>query len=325
MSGAKIFSTLVMRSGYHQVCLNSRDADKTAFICHRGQFCFLTMPFGLSNAGATFQRLMDLLMDRLTFEMCLVYSHDIICFSATPEQHLLRLRLILQRISEYGMKLKASKCVLLQTSVCFLGHMISSDRIGTDPEKIRLVQRLPVPSNLSELRGFLGLAGYYRRHIEGYSRIASVLTELTKKGQRFVWSDDCQRAFEALKLKLSSPPVLSLPNDRDTFVLDTDASDRSIGVVLSQIQDGRERVIAYAGRCLNRAKANYCVTRKELLAIVYFTRYFSHFLVGKPFQLFTDHFALTWLNKTRNPIGQNARWLEQLGEFTFEVQHRPGQ
>jgi hypothetical protein len=217
MSGAKIFSTLDMRSGYHQVCLNSSDADKITFVCHRGQFRFLTMPFGLSNAGATFQRLMDLLMDRLTFEMCLVYLDDIICFSATPEQHLLRLRLILQRISECGMKLKASKCVLLQTSVRFLGHVISSDGIGTDPEKTHLVQQWPVPSNISELRGFLGLAGYYRRHIEGYSRIASVLTELTKKGQRFVWSNGCQRAFEALKLKLSSPPVLAMPNDRDTF------------------------------------------------------------------------------------------------------------
>jgi hypothetical protein len=122
-----------------------------------------------------------------------------------------------------------------------------------------------------------------------------------------LWSDDCQRAFEALKVKLSSPPVLAMPNDRDTFVLDTDASDRSIGAVLSQMQDGRERVIAYAGRCLNRAEANYCVTRKELLAIGYFTRYFRHFLVGKPFQLRTNHSAVTWLNKTRNPIGQKAR------------------
>jgi hypothetical protein len=190
------------------------------------------MPFGLSNAGATFQRLLDLLMDRLAVEMCLVYLDDFIRFSATPEQHLLRIHLILQRISECGMKLKASKCVLLQTSVRFLGHVISSDGIGTDPEKTRLVQQWPVPSNLSELRGFLGLAGYYRRHIEGYSGIASVLTVLTEKGQRFMWSDDCQRAFEALKLKLSSPPVLAMPNDRDTFVLDTDASDRSIGAVL---------------------------------------------------------------------------------------------
>jgi transposase InsO family protein len=325
MSGAKFFSTLDMRSGYHQVELDVRDADKTAFICHRGQFRFRTMPFGLSNAGATFQRLMDILLSSLTFEMCLVYLDDCIIFSATPEQHLTRLRAVLQRITDCGMKLKASKCVLMQKSVHFLGHVISSEGIGTDPEKTRLVEQWPVPSNLSELRSFLGLTGYYRRHVEGYAKIASPLTELTKKGQRFVWSENCQRVFETLKLKLSSPPILAMPNDQGTFVLDTDASDKSIGAVLSQVQNDQERVIAYAGRCLNRAESNYCVTRKELLAIVYFTRYFRHYLVGKPFQLRTDHSALTWLNKTRDPIGQNARWLEQLGEFTFTIQHRPGQ
>ena len=191
-------------------------------------------------------------------------------------------------------------------------------------EKIRLVEHWPTPSDLGELRSFLGLTGYYRRYVEGYSKIVGPLTELTKKGQRFVWSEACQEAFQTLKAKLSSPPILAMPNDYDVFLLDTDASDRSIGAVLAQVQNGQERVIAYAGRCLNRAEANYCITRKELLAVVHFIRHFRHFLVGRPFVLRTDHSALTWLNKTRDPIGQNTRWLEQLGEFSFEIQHRPG-
>ena len=325
MNGAKFFSTFDMRSGYHQVCVDGNDMDKTAFICHRGQFRFRTMPFGLQNAGATFQRLMDLVLVGLTFEICLVYLDDIILFSSTPEQHLERLRTVLYRISKCGMKLKASKCVLMQKSVHFLGHVVSNEGIETDPEKIRLIVQWPKPSNLGELRSFLGLAGYYRRYVRDYSKIAAPLTELTKKSVRFSFDENCCRAFETLKTRLSTPPILAMPNDQDVYVLDTDASDRAIGAVLSQVQHGQEKVIAFAGRCLNRSETNYCVTRKELLAVVYFIRYFRHFLVGRPFKLRTDHSALTWLNKTRDPIGQNARWLEQLGEFDFEVQHRPGQ
>jgi predicted aspartyl protease/transposase InsO family protein len=324
MSGASWFSTFDMRSGYHQVCVDERDLDKTAFVCHRGLFRYRMMPFGLNNAGATFQRLMDLVLSGLTLEICLVYLDDIIVYSSTLEQHLERLRIVLDRVSRCGMKLKTSKCALMQKSVHFLGHVISGDGVATDPEKVRLVEQWPVPANLGELRSFLGLTGYYRRYVDGYSRIVSPLTELTQKGRQFIWSETCQRAFETLKQKLSSPPVLAMPNDQDTFVLDTDASDRSIGAVLTQLQDGHERVIAYAGRCLNRAESNYCITRKELLAVVNFVKHFRHFLIGKPFILRTDHAALTWLNKTRDPIGQNARWLEQLGEYTFEIQHRPG-
>lgn len=325
MAGACWFSTFDLRSGYHQVALNTDDRDKTAFICHRGQYRFRTMPFGLNGAGATFQRLMDLVLTGLNLETCLVYLDDIIVFSSTPEEHLQRLRQVLERIQSCGLKLKPSKCALLQRSVNFLGHVVSADGVATDPEKVRLVTQWPTPTNLGELRSFLGLSGYYRRYVRDYSKVASPLTDLMKKNQRFVWSDSCQTAFDTLKEQLASPPILSMPNDRDTFVLDTDASDRAIGAVLSQVQGGQERVIAYAGRCLSRAEANYCITRKELLSIVHFTRYFRHYLLGKRFLLRTDHSALTWLHRTRDPIGQNARWLEQLGEFDLDVQHRPGQ
>ena len=324
LAGSAWFSTFDLRSGFHQVCLSPDDADKTAFITRRGMFRFRTMPFGLCNAVATFQRLMDLVLQGLNLDICLVYLDDIVLFSVTPEQHLERLEVILQRLKEANLKLKPSKCILMQREVVFLGHVISEQGISTDPEKVKLIEQWPVPTNLKQVRGFLGLTGYYRRFVQAYSVIAAPLNDLLKKDKTFCWTSECQRAFEQLKEALSSPPVLALPSDDGTFVLDTDASESSIGAVLSQIQDGHERVIAYAGRTLNRNEVNYCVTRKELLAIVHFTRQFKQYLLGRQFVIRTDHAALTWLQKTSEPIGQNARWLEQLGEYDFIVKHRNG-
>jgi len=324
LAGSAWFSTFDLRSGFHQVCLAPEDADKTAFITRRGMFRFRTMPFGLCNAVATFQRLMDLVLRGLNLDICLVYLDDIILFSVTQEQHIERLEMILRRLKEANLKLKPSKCTLMQREVTFLGHVISHQGIATDPEKIKLIEEWPVPTNLKQLRGFLGLTGYYRRFVNGYSVITTPLNYLLKKDQPYQWTHECQEAFEQLKRALSTPPILALPNDEGTFVLDTDAAESSIGAVLSQIQDGHERVIAYAGRTLNKNEINYCVTRKELLAVVHFTRHFRQYLLGRQFVTRTDHAALSWLRKTPEPIGQNARWLEQLGEYDFLVKHRSG-
>jgi len=187
------------------------------------------MPFGLCNAGATFQRLMDLLMAGLTFDVCLVYLDDIIVFSATLDEHLTRLEAILQRIVRSGLKLRPDKCNLLQTAVHFLGHVISANGIATDPAKVRLVAEWPTPTSLKQLRGFLGLSGYYRKFVRGYAQVAAPLTAMLRKNQPFLWSDECQAAFDTLKRALISPPVLTMPDDHGTFILDTDASDFSIG------------------------------------------------------------------------------------------------
>ena len=324
MSGTCWFSTFDMRSSYHQVAMSSDDADKTAFITRRGMFRFRTMPFGLCNAGATFQRLMDLLLNGLNLEACLVYLDDIIIFSTTLEQHLDRLAQVLDRLQRANLKLKPSKCALMQTEVTFLGHKVSVAGIATDPEKIRLIADWPTPQNLKQLRGFLGLTSYYRRFIESYSNIAAPLNAMTRKGQSFIWTEESQTAFQKLKDAMSSPPVLAMPDNDGQMILDTDASDVAIGAVLSQVQGGLERVIAFAGRTLARNESNYCVTRKELLSVVYFTKHFRQYLLGRKFIIRTDHAALAWLKRTPEPIGQNARWLELLGEFDFEIQHRSG-
>ena len=324
MSSATLFSTFDLRSSYHQVEVAPHDRDKTTFICPRGMYRYRTMPFGLCNAGATFQRLMDVVMSGLHLDVCLVYLDDIVVFSKTIEEHLERLVRVLGRLRSAGLKLKPEKCRLIQKSVSFLGHVVSDKGIATDPEKTRLVSKWPVPASIKEVRSFLGLTGYYRRFVKNYATIAAPLHFLTKKDQPFVWTEETQKAFEALKEALTSPPILAMPNDTGEFVLDTDACDRTIGAVLSQTQDGVEKVIAYAGRSLDKREVNYCTTRKELLAIVYSLKYFKQYLMGRRFKIRTDHAPLTWLRRTPDPVGQQARWLEIMEEYDFVVEHRPG-
>jgi transposase InsO family protein len=324
MASARWFSTFDLRSSYHQVQLEAEDMDKTAFICPRGMYRFRTMPFGLCNAGATFQRLMDIVLTGLNLTVCLSYLDDIVIFSTTVEQHLERLAIILQRLRESGLKLKPEKCCLLRKSVAFLGHVISENGIGTDPAKTQAVSDWPIPQCVKDIRSFLGLASYYRRFIQNFARIAAPLHAITRKNQRFEWSPEARVAFDTLKMVLTSAPILAMPTDDDDFVLDTYASDFAIGAVLSQKQDGVERVIAYASRSLDRREQNYCVTRKELLAVVHFLKFFKQYLLGRRFVVRTDHAALTWLKRTPEPIGQQARWLEQMEEYTFLIEHRPG-
>jgi len=324
MSSATLFSTFDLRSSYHQVVVAPQDRDKTAFICPRGMYRYRTMPFGLCNAGATFQRLMDVVMSGLHLDVCLVYLDDIILFSKTVDEHLERLVTVLGRLRSAGLKLKPEKCSLMQRSVSFLGHIVSGEGIATDPEKTKAVAEWPEPTSVKEVRSFLGLAGYYRRFVKNFAKIAAPLHALTKKNQSFVWTEETQTAFETLRNALTSSPILAMPNDSDMFILDSDACDHTIGAVLSQVQNGVERVIAYVSRTLDKREINYCITRKELLAIVYSLKYFKQYLMGRHFKIRTDHAPLTWLRHTPDPVGQQARWLEIMEEYSFEVEHRPG-
>jgi len=324
MASATLFSSFDLRSSYHQCPVAPEDRDKTAFICPRGMYRYRTMPFGLCNAPSTFQRLIDVALSGLHLEVCLAYLDDIIIFSKTVEDHLERLVRVLGRLRAAKLKLKPSKCSLMQRSISFLGHVVMAGGIATDPAKIKTVSEWPVPTSVKEVRSFLGLTGYYRRFVKGYATIAAPLHQLTKKDSTFVWTPETQTAFETLRDALTTPPVLAMPTDEGEFILDTDASDKSIGSVLSQVQEGEEKVIAYAGRVLDKREANYCVTRKELLAVVYSLKHFRQYLLGRHFKVRTDHAPLTWLRRTPEPIGQQARWLEIMENYDFEVSHRPG-
>jgi len=194
MASARWFSTFDLRSAYHRVLINPADSDKTAFICHRGMYKFRRMPFGLCNAGATFQRLMDTVMSGLHFQVCLIYLDDIIVFTGTTEQHLERIVIVLDRLQAAGLKLKPEKCMLFQKSVSFLGHVISEKGISTDPEKVKAVKDWPVPTSIRDVRAFVGLASYYRRFIADFASIVRPLHAMTGKGKKFCWTPEAVKS-----------------------------------------------------------------------------------------------------------------------------------
>ncbi|KAL6458845.1 hypothetical protein MHYP_G00323170 [Metynnis hypsauchen] len=243
-----------------------------------------------------------------------MYLDDIIVLGKDVSEMLQRLSQVFNRLLQANLKLKPSKCCLFRRQVAYLGHIVSAQGIATDPEKVQKVQQWPEPTCVSEVRQFVGLAAYYRRFVPDFATIAKPLHELTKKNARFRWTPECQDAFETLKSSLTTTPVLGYPCDSGDLILDTDASNFGIGAVLSQMQDGAERVLAYGSRRLSSTEQNYCTTRRELLAVVEFSRHFRQYLLGRPFIVRSDHSSLRWLVKMKEPEGQLARWLEKLAE-----------
>ena len=325
LSGAQWFSTLDLLSGYWQVEVDETDREKTAFCTTEGLFQFKVMPFGLSNAPATFQRLMDLTLAGLQWSQCLVYMDDVIVLGRTFQEHLDNLRSVFCRLREAGLKLKPCKCVFFRKSVKYLGHVVSRDGVSADPDKTKKVATWPIPNSIKEVQKFLGFASYYRRFIQDFAKIAKPLHRLTEGSTPFKWTAECHTAFLDLRQRLVSAPVLAHPDFNRQFILDTDASDTGLGAVLSQVDDqGREHVVAYGSRVLSKPERQYCVTRRELLAVVTFTHHLRPYLLGRRFLLRTDHGALLWLQNFREPEGQLARWLERLQELDFEAIHRKG-
>ena len=325
LQGARYYSTLDLVSGFWQVEVAPEDRDKTAFcVGGGGLYRFLTMPFGLCNAPGTFQRLMEQTLRGLQWEIAVLYIDDIIVFSETVETHLERLGAVLDRLRLTGLKLKPAKCQLLRTKVEFLGHIVSQDGVEVEPGKIQRILDWPEPRDLTELRSFVGLCAYYRRFVPNFSTVCKPLFDLTKKGVPFQFGRAQKHAFQTMKRLLTSAPILGYPREEGQFILDCDASNIGIGAVLSQVQDGEEVVLYYASKTLNKAERNYCVTRRELLAIVTFVKQFHHYLYGAKFLVRTDHAALYWLLRKKDPEGQMARWIVFLQGYNLEVQHRPG-
>lgn len=243
--GKKWFSTLDMKSGYWQVDVRPEDREKTAFTAGDGLWQFTVMPFGLCNAPATYERLMETVLRGLIGKVCLVYLDDVIVFGNTPEEHLENLERVFQQLENAGLKLAPKKCFLFKREVRYLGHTVSWKGVATDPEKLAIVRKWPVPKDKHEMKSFLGLCSYYRRFIKNYAQIAKPLTQLTENGKDFHWDENCQQAFEELRKKLCSSPILAFPDPEKEFIVDTDASDVAIGGVLSQNIGGEERAIAY--------------------------------------------------------------------------------
>ena len=326
LSGSKWYTTLDLVSGYWQIGLAEKDRPKTAFAIQGSSLWqYTVMPFGACNAPATFERLMERVLSGLTWNICLVYLDDIIVTGKTFHEHLANLNQIFDRLTEANLKLSPRKCNLLQKEVCFLGHNVNEHGISTDQRKISAVENWPLPQNVKQIRSFLGLCSYYRRFVHNFSTIAKPLHKLTEKGANFVWTDECQYAFETLKRSLVNAPILAYPSPTSgQFILDADASNVALGAVLSQIQNGEEKVIAYYSRCFSKPERHYCVTRRELLAVIDSIKNFHHYLYGAHFMVRSDHGALRWLMNFKKPEGQIARWIEILATYDYEIQHRAG-
>ena len=325
LAGAKYFTTLDLTSGYWQVPMETTSQEKTAFVTHCGLYEFTRMPFGLVNAPATFQRLMELALAGLVRKKCHIYLDDVLVFGRTLEEHTENLSSVLLRIRKAGLKLKPKKCKFAQLSVQYLGHVVSVAGVQTDPEKVTAVREYPVPSDLKRLRSFLGLASYYRRFVPNFSRVAGCLHALTKKDVPYDWTTQCQKAFEQLKELLTTAPILCYPNFQRPFALETDASGHGLGAVLAQEQeDGLVRPIAYASRSLQAHERNYGVTELEGLGVVWAVRHFRTYLYGHRCIVYTDHEALKSLLNTPQPSGKLARWGLALQEMDLEIVHRSG-
>ena len=324
LQGSKYFSTLDLRSGYWQLSVEPKDREKTAFVTPDGLWEFLRLPFGVTGGPTTFQRAIEIVLSGLTYDTCLCYFDDIIIPSRSIDEQCDRLTRVLSRFRAHNLRVKASKCKFASDQVLFLGHIVSSQGVHTDPAKIQAVSLIPEPLNVEHVRSFLGLAGYYRRFIPNFATIAAPLVALTKKATKFTWQDSQRHAFQTLKASLCNAPILAYPQLDQPFIVQTDASDLGLGAVLTQRdKSGNERVISYASRALSEREKAFSATEKEALAVVFALEQFRVYLLGVHFLLVTDHSALQWLHSIE-PKGRIARWVMQLQEYSFTVRHKPG-
>ena len=339
LNGAKYFSTIDLAQGYHQVAVDEKDIHKTAFrVGSGGLYEFLRMPFGLCNSPATFQRLMEVCLHEENFDILVLYLDDILVFSQNIDDHMDRLDIIFSKLKSHGLKIKPSKCHFFRKQVCYLGHIVSEQGVSTDPAKTEVISLWPKPTTERQLRSFLGIAGYYRRFVKGFAKIAAPLhallskpkkTKTNMKTEQFVslWNDDCDRAFQDLKTKLTSAPVLGYPDFSKEFVLEVDASLHGLGAVLSQERGKKNVVIAYASRTLRPTEKNmdnYSSMKLELLALKWsVTEKFRDYLIGSKFVVYTDNNPLSYL-QTAKLGATEMRWASQLAQFDFSIRYRSG-
>ena len=332
LSQAQYFCTLDLIQGYHQVELSESAKPKTAFVTPRispSHWEFNYMPFGVTGGPGTFQRLMDKILKGLEYKIALAYLDDIIAFGETIEECIDRLAIVFGRLKAAGLKLKPKKCFLFKREILYLGHVVSYKGVSCDPEKVEAVARWTPPRTVRQVRTFVGTVGYYKRFIKDYAEICRPLYHLTKPSVKFEWSSECEEAFQTLKDRLLSAPIMSYPREEGQYVLDTDASGFAIGAVLSQIQTDRdgethERVISYGSRVLKPQETRYCARRRELLAIVDFVKHFRAYLYGRSVLIRTDHASLKYIRTLKDVNDQFARWIERLEECDYTIEVRKG-
>ncbi|GJX79718.1 putative reverse transcriptase domain-containing protein [Tanacetum coccineum] len=313
-------SKIDLRSGYHQLKVREEDISKTAFRTRYGHYEFQVMPFGLTNAPAVFMDLMNRVCKPYLDKFVIVFIDDILIYSKNKQEHEEHLKIILELLKKEELYAKFSKCEFWIPKVQFLGHVIDNKGIHVDPAKIESVKDWASPKTPTEIRQFLGLAGYYRRFIEGFSKIAKPMTKLTQKKVKFEWGDKQEAAFQLLKQKLCSAPILALPEGSEDFIAYCDASKKGLGAVLMQ----REKVISYASRQLKIHEKNYTTHDLELGAVVFALKIWRHYLYGTKCTVFTDHKSLQHILDQKELNMRQRRWLELLSDYDCDIRYHPG-
>lgn len=319
-------SSLDLKDAFWQIELDQESRDKTAFtVPGRPLYQFARMPFGLCNAPQTMCRLMDKVIPTELREFVFVYMDDLLVVSKCFETHLTRLKAVAKRLRDANLTINVRKSHFCMREIRYLGHIVGNGCIKPDPGKVDAITNLPAPRTIRQVRSFLGMSGWYQRYIAGYAGIAAPITDLLGKHPRFVWTEAAQVAFEELKDRLTSAPLLSHPDFSKPFVIQCDASKTGVGGVLYQLDDdGNEHPIAFMSRKLNSAQRNYSVTEQECLAAILSLKKFRGYVEGMTFKIVTDHASLKWLMTQKDLSGRLARWSIKLQGFDFTIEHRRG-
>jgi transposase InsO family protein len=322
---ARYLTSLDIKSAYWQIPLDPLSKEKTAFtVPGRGLFHFNVMPFGLHNAPATWQRFIDNVLGPELEVHVFVYLDDIVIVTAEFEKHLEVLDAVLRRLNEAKVTLNLAKCNFCRPQLKYLGYVVDSQGLRVDPEKVESVLKIPAPKNSKEVRQFVGTASWYRRFIPDFSTRLYPLTKMLKKGKRFIWTEEAQKAFEDIRSCLIKSPILTCPNFDKPFTISCDASGVGLGAILSQESEKGEAVVAYASRTLTRSEQKYSATERECLAVIWAIEKFRPYIEGTRFTVVTDHYSLLWLLKLKDPQGRLARWTLRLQPYDFNLVHRKG-
>jgi hypothetical protein len=326
LQGAKYFSKIDLRSGYHQIRIAPEDVPKTAFRTRYGHFEFLVLPFGLTNAPATFMHLMHETFRSFLDEFALVFLDDILIYSKTLEDHERHVQQVLEMLRKEKLYAKESKCEFFKTEVEFLGHIVGRDGVKMMEDKVKAIAEWPVPTKVADVRSFLGTAGYYRRFIKDFSQLSSPLSDLTKDTVKWLWGKEQQESFTMLKQALQTAPVLILPDPNLPFLVQTDSSGFAVGSVLQQDQGKGLQPIAFLSKKMLSAETRYPVHEQELLSIIIALKTWRHYLSGVKFRIkvMSDHKSLQHLKTQPQLSSRQARWLDLIAQYDFDIEYIEG-
>lgn len=321
---AKYFSTLDLKSGFHQIPLSKESRKYTAFSSNSGHYEFNCLPFGLNISPNSFQRMMTIALSGLPPEIAFLYIDDIIVIGCSVNHHISNLREVFHRLRQYNLKLNPTKCNFFKADVTYLGHHISANGIQPDKSKDEVIKNYPIPKDADETRRFVAFCNYYRRFIPNFAHITSPLNKLLRKNVPFEWTENCQIAFDLLKRFLISPRILKFPDFKKEFILTTDASKLACGAVLAQLHDEVELPISFASKAFNKGESNKSTIEQELTAIHWAVTHFRPYLYGRKFTIKTDHRPLIYLFTMRNPSSKLTRMRLDLEEYDFVVEYIKG-